>query len=286
MLTAAYGRERLPDESPQGRSSRQTGFAVTFANSRLGMVAVPGSTRSTPAGAFVKDSQHQAELDRIHAEYARRARAVPPDFYAEYREHNLLRRQSQERALAAILARHGLLPLTGKRIVELGCGNGAWFSSFQAFGAEQHLLHGIDLSPGLVERCRERYPKADVRQGDACAAPWESESFDLVFQSTVVTSILDDAVRRALAQEMARLVAPGGALLWYDFAFNNPKNPNVRKVDLAELRRLFPGFRVQAARVTLAPPLARWIAPRSFVAATLLESLRVFNTHLFALLRR
>ncbi|HMJ10650.1 MAG TPA: class I SAM-dependent methyltransferase [Polyangiaceae bacterium] len=232
------------------------------------------------------NSEHAQELARIEAEYARRAQAVPPDYYAPYRPVNLLRRQSQDRALCGLLDRHGLLPLAGKQIVELGCGKGDWFASFQAFGAERSHLHGIDLNETSVQACRGRYPDTDVRQGDACSTPWPAGSFDIVFQSTVFTSILDNAMRQNLAREMVRLMRRGGCVVSYDFAFNNPANPNVRKLTLRDLRQLFPGFHVDPARVTLAPPLARAIAPRSWGAATLLESLRVFNTHVFALLWR
>jgi hypothetical protein len=82
-------------------------------------------------------------------------------------------------------------------------------------------------------------------------------SQDLVLQSTVFTSLLDDAFQQRLADAMWRWVKPGGAVLWYDFTVNNPRNPDVRGVPLARVRQLFPQAHIDARRVTLAPPLAR-----------------------------
>jgi ubiquinone/menaquinone biosynthesis C-methylase UbiE len=120
--------------------------------------------------------------------------------------------------------------------------------------------------------------------GDAGRLPWADGSFRLVISSTVFTSILADAVRERVAREIVRVLAPGGALLWYDFAVNNPSNRNVRKVSRAELRRLFPELSGKVKSVTLAPPLSRLISPRSWIVATLLEAVPLLRTHLLAVL--
>ena len=114
--------------------------------------------------------------------------------------------------------------------------------------------------------------------------PWQDGFFRLIIVSTVFTSILDDGVRRLLAREIVRVLAPGGALLWYDFAYNNPKNPNVRGIKPKEVRELFPELHGPMKRVTLAPPIARAVAPRSFLLATLLEAIPFLRTHVLAVL--
>jgi hypothetical protein len=60
----------------------------------------------------------------------------------------------------------------------------------------------------------------------------------------------------------------------------------VRGIRRRELQSLFPGFQLRLRRVTLAPPLARLIAPRSALAALVLEDVRLLNTHYLGLLRR
>jgi SAM-dependent methyltransferase len=153
-------------------------------------------------------------------------------------------------------------------------------------GAERSRLAGIDLDPGRVETARGRLANADIRVGDAGTLAWPAGCFDIVLQSTVLSSILDQGVRRQVAAEMARVLAPAGVIVWYDFFVNNPSNPNVRGVRAAEIRALFPGFRVALERVTLAPPLARRLAPLTWLLPLFLERLRVLNTHYLAVLRR
>ncbi len=78
---------------------------------------------------------------------------------------------------------------------------------------------------------------------------------------------------------MLRVLKPQGLILWYDYHVNNPWNKDVRGVKRREIRRLFPGCRITLQPVTLAPPLARLLAPYSFLLCSLLEKLRIFNTH-------
>ncbi|HEX3127351.1 MAG TPA: methyltransferase domain-containing protein [Thermoanaerobaculia bacterium] len=226
------------------------------------------------------------ETDRILEEHRRREREIPAGFYDLDRPANLFLRQGQERALRGALERSGLLPLSGRRLLEVGCGSGNWLEILERFGARREGLAGIDLDPGRADVCRSRFPGADIRSGDASVLPWEGGSFDLVLQSTVFSSILDPGMRRAVAAEMLRVLAPGGAILWYDFFMDNPANPNVRGVRRREIESLFPGCRLELRRATLAPPLARRIVPVSWTAAAVLESLRVFDTHYLGMIRR
>jgi SAM-dependent methyltransferase len=227
-----------------------------------------------------------AEADRIAAEYGRRDASIPPDRYSPASPAQLLVRQSRERAVLAALRRAGMLPLAGRRILDVGCGSGQWLADFETWGAERARLAGIDLLPDRVAAARARLPQADVRDGDGGALPWPDGAFDIVLQSTVFSSILDSAMRRSVAAEMARVLATGGVVLWNDFFIDNPRNPAVRGIRRGEIAALFPGFGLALRRITLAAPLARAIAPRSQLVAIALEALRVLNTHYLGVLRR
>jgi SAM-dependent methyltransferase len=227
-----------------------------------------------------------AEAERIAAEYARRGTSIPPDRYSPATPAQLLLRQSRERAVLAALRRAGMLPLAGRRILDVGCGAGQWLVDFETWGADRAGLAGIDLLDDRIEAARTRLAGADVRAGDASRLPWPSGHFDVVLQSTVFSSILDHAMRTAVAGEMARVLAPGGVIVWNDFFVDSPGNRAVRGVRRREVAALFPGFRVDLRRVTLAAPLARAIAPRSQLAAIALEALRVLDTHYLGVLRR
>lgn len=228
----------------------------------------------------------ETEAERIRREYERRERELGRDYYALTNVPNLFIRQGQQRALLRGLTRAGLLPLRDCRLLEIGCGRGQWFSLFEDFGARRENLAGIDLDAARVGDARARYESADLRVGDATQLPWAAASFDLVFQSTVMTSILDAEVRASVASEMLRVLAPAGTILWYDFRYNNPANSSVRGVSGDEIATLFPGCAIELEPVTLAPPIVRRLVPRSWLLAAGLERLRVLNTHLLGVIRR
>lgn len=164
----------------------------------------------------------------------------------------------RDRALSGMLRRHLLVPPAQARVLEVGCGSGSNLLDLIRLGFDPANLMGNDLIDSRVEQARHRLPQAvPILAGNALDLDLDREGFDLLYQSTVFTSILDAQVRRDLAQRMWHWTKPGGGVLWYDFVYNNPRNPNVRGVPLREVRELFPHARIHTARVTLAPPLAR-----------------------------
>jgi hypothetical protein len=77
---------------------------------------------------------------------------------------------------------------------------------------------------------------------------------------------------------MLRVLKPGGSILWYDF-WLNPANKRTRGIRPGEIRGLFPGCRFKFRRITLAPPLGRFLGSVSSGLTLLLEELRILNTH-------
>jgi hypothetical protein len=71
-------------------------------------------------------------------------------------------------------------------------------------------------------------------------------------------------------------------VIWYDFAFDNPRNADVQGMPMAEIRRLFPAATIDARRVTLAPPLARRAAALHPALPALLNTLPLLRTHRLA----
>jgi len=77
-------------------------------------------------------------------------------------------------------------------------------------------------------------------------------------------------------------VKPGGAVLWYDFTVDNPRNPDVRGVPLARVRALFPQGRIDRLRVTLAPPIARLVCRGGSGWYPVFNAMPLLRTHLLA----
>nr|NLZ41036.1 class I SAM-dependent methyltransferase [Comamonadaceae bacterium] len=144
-------------------------------------------------------------------------------------------------------------------------------------------LAGIELLPERLAEARAVLPAAlTLLEGDAAAAPIAVASQDLVLASTVFSSLLERAFQQRLADAMWSWVKPGGAVLWYDFTYDNPRNPDVRGVPLARLRELFPRARIDARRVTLAPPLARALCRVHPALYGVANALPLLRTHVLA----
>jgi SAM-dependent methyltransferase len=88
-----------------------------------------------------------------------------------------------------------VLPLRGRRVLDVGCGPGVFTVLLEQLGAQ---VTGLDASPGLLARNRG----LDVRLGDAQALPFEDASFDIAFEANLLHHLA--APERAV-REMARV---------------------------------------------------------------------------------
>jgi ubiquinone/menaquinone biosynthesis C-methylase UbiE len=232
------------------------------------------------------------DADRIRSEYARRSVSVAQDFYSLSRPVNLFADQQRNRVLLQLLNREGAIPLAGKKILDVGCGDGQFFLQVVSWGARVEDLAGIDLIESRVAQARARFGGRDreggpdLRVDDASRLPWPGETFDIAHQSVVFTSMTSSVMKHAVAQEILRVLKPGGLLIWYDFLFNNPMNPHVRGIRAREVRQLFPSCAVTLRRITLAPPIARRVVPITWIGSLILERLVIFNTHYLATIRK
>ena len=220
------------------------------------------------------------DRDAMAARYARR---TAPERYSFLQPNVWQSVHERQRAMLALFARAGWTSLADKRVVEVGCGAGGNLLELLRLGFAPEQMTGIELLPERFAQARHVLPAAlRLIEGDACEAAIEAGSQDLVLQSTVFTSLLDAAKRTALAAAMWHWLAPGGAVLWYDFTVDNPRNAEVRGVPVAELRTLFPQARITAQRVTLAPPLARVLGRIHPALYPLFNALPLLRTHALA----
>jgi SAM-dependent methyltransferase len=223
------------------------------------------------------------EHDETRAIAERYARRDVGDRYHPLRPEIWQARQDRERALIALLRRHARAPLAELDVLEVGCGHGDNLLELLRLGFDPARLLGNDLLPARVAAARRRLPAATrILEGDATQLALPEPGFDIVYASTVFSSILDEAFRQGLADAMWRWVRPGGAVLWYDFTIDNPRNTDVRAVPLSRLRALFPAAAIDARRVTLAPPLGRQVVRLHPAAWRLFNALPLLRTHVLA----
>lgn len=146
----------------------------------------PGATGSDPQTA--KSREYYNEFSKGYE--ARRGKNVPQGY------HEML-----DELESGCVEQYG----SGKDVLEVGCGTGLVLERIARFAKR---AQGIDLSPGMLEKAKER--GLSVEEGSATALPYDDNSFDVTCSFKVLAHIPD--IDRALS-EMARVTRPGGIVL-------------------------------------------------------------------------
>lgn len=106
-----------------------------------------------------------------------------------------------------------LVPVQGKRILEVACGRGGFASVLASRGA---IMCGADFSTAALQICRQKasqdiMPSSRIAfsRADAHHLPFATCAFDLVISCETIEHLTDPS---AALQEMARVCKPGGLL--------------------------------------------------------------------------
>jgi SAM-dependent methyltransferase len=231
--------------------------------------------------------QGQHEVDRIVEVYRGYARdGVHDGRWAATNPGNRAIVAERLRVLGELLAAGGFLPLDDHRLLEVGCGDGDVLASLATLGARLDRLAGVDLVPDEIARAQARHPELRLEVANAEALPAPSSSLDLILVFTVFSSILDDGMAGRVAAEIDRTLVPGGAVVWYDFRVDNPRNRHVRGIGRGGIRALFPDYVLHLRSLTVLPPLARRLGRATPWAYPALARIRPLRTHYLGLLRK
>ncbi|MGH9036738.1 MAG: class I SAM-dependent methyltransferase [Acidimicrobiia bacterium] len=230
---------------------------------------------------------NREETDRVRRVYEgydrdarRRAR------YDSTRAGNQAMVSERWRVIDGLLRLAGVSSLSGRRILEVGCGDGANVDPLIAAGAGAESLTGVDLSFPRLISARRAHPDMSCALATGETLPFPPAAFDAVVLFTVLSSILDTQVARGIARESGRVLRAGGIVLWYDLRVGNPRNANVRGVRRGELEGFFPGFDCQMRSVTVVPPLARALGPAARWLYPVLGFLPPLRSHYAAVLTK
>ncbi len=114
----------------------------------------------------------------------------------------------------------------GERVLDLGCGAGAFTAALVAHGCD---VVGVDIAERALERARAAAPGADLRRlDDDGGIPLGHSSVDLVWCSEVLEHVPDAS---GLLGEVRRVLRPRGRLL-----LTTPAHGWLRRVLIAALR--------------------------------------------------
>ena len=100
--------------------------------------------------------------------------------------------------------------LSGKSLIDIGCGPGAYSVEFAKRGAD---VFGVDFSQNMLDKARDNAETANVeltlQKADAHSLPYTGESFDV---AVLIFMILNTKI----VEEAARVLKPSGLLLFSD----------------------------------------------------------------------
>ncbi len=96
------------------------------------------------------------------------------------------------------------------KLLNVGCAHGPDFVPFR----ENFELHGIDISPGMLEMARKYARKFDFQvnlvEADAVSLPYPDESFDYAIAVATYHHIDEKEKRLTALRELYRVLNPGG----------------------------------------------------------------------------
>jgi SAM-dependent methyltransferase len=244
---------------------------------------------------------HSDELARIESAYQKRDRGNAPSPYTFSSPGYAFFIQQLEWSLLEAL-RHSSVALEGARILDVGCGSGYFLHRLLEFGAATGA--GVDLSPERIDTARKRYSTAHFQCANAAQLPCADAQFDIVTQFTCLSSVLDPGLRAAIAEEIWRVLRPGGVVVSFDLRPESPAlrakrrvadrrgarreritAPETRTVAISaeELRRLFPMGSLRYESAALDFDLCA-VAARSLAAAFALSHIPWLRAHAIAVL--
>lgn len=220
-----------------------------------------------------KGDSHRRSVKRVYSGYAR-SRRKRRAWAADNPGNAAIRGE----LLAHLLRLAGPEISGGGPILDAGCGNGWWLRSLVEAGVEPGRLYGIDIQPERVTAARKTVPGAEIAVGDARHARFPDQTFAVVLQLTLLSSLGSQrAIREALGEGI-RVLAPGGMLLIYEPRVPNPLNRHtllIRNSDLAAAG-VTPTDQVS---LTVVPALARRLGGRTQERYERFASVPFLRTH-------
>jgi len=157
-----------------------------------------------------------------------------------YERHDALQREVESRLFESLDYYDG----KPRRVLDVGCGTGYFTDWYLRHGAS---VTGLDITTASVDQLARRFPDAEFVLGDVSDTVPDGP-FDVVNAFDVLYHITDPERWERAVRNLARAVAPGGALVVTDLfeaghgeAAHNVMRPLSRYAELLAAEGLEPG---------------------------------------------
>jgi ubiquinone/menaquinone biosynthesis C-methylase UbiE len=186
------------------------------------------------------------ELERISQEYKKRDTTINTNTWKTsiYHSRHSLGRLFYEHNRSVFIEAINLLniDLEDKFILDVGCGDGNWLRMLIELGANPQSLTGIDLSEQRLKDAKDKNALINYIHNQQPSLSCLSLSHDIVMQTVVFSSILDQDLVQHLAQEMERVLKNNGYIIWLDNKKAFP--PRLAGYSQEKVLQLFPNFKL------------------------------------------
>ena len=100
--------------------------------------------------------------------------------------------------------------VSGKKILDVGCGTGYWSYHAAQHGAK--LVHGFDIQGDMVALARQatsELTNVHIQVGDVINMPYDDDSFEVAMSVFITCSLPTEVLKRHFT-ELFRVLVPGG----------------------------------------------------------------------------
>ena len=158
------------------------------------------------------------------------------------------------------------IPLNKKksRVIDIGCASGSQLINLVSLGFNQENLFGIDINKKDIAFAKKNYPLLNLSCQDATNLEFESNYFDLTYESTMFLQITNTLISQKIANEMIRITKKGKYIIILDWRYGKFRNPNFLACNKKRVREIFRVNKstelISIENGMLIPPLGRFLS--------------------------
>lgn len=175
------------------------------------------------------------------------------------------------------------IPITEALLLDYGCGVGARLLEIYRLGATFSNLYGFDCNPSRINIAKKIFESTNIMHGENSYSI-SPKQFDVLMNSTMMSSILDDKQASKIANEFYRLTKDSGFIIWYDLCLKNPYNPNVRSYKIKDILKLFPNHKIIYRKKICLPPVSG-LKELPFPLLRTIHTIPLLRSHYFIVLK-